>query len=73
MCIYSKEFDNFHRAEIYDHPCAEKKQPLKAGMASLHAAGNIKARTNGSLESSCVLENEIWPLTLLGRAFVNPI
>jgi len=44
-----------------------EEQPLKAGILSLHAGGQILPGARSFLEASCSLDQEIWPLAFLGH------
>ena len=42
------------------------KQPLKAGILSLHAGGQVKSGWS-DLKASCIMEQNLWPLAILGH------
>ena len=59
---YRKAMDNVGVTLFY----TTAKQPLKAGILSVHAGGRIKSGSS-LLKASCVMEQSLWPLFALGH------
>ena len=59
---YKKAMDNIGVTLFY----TRIKQPLKAGILSLHAGGQVKSGLS-DLKASCVMDQSLWPLAILGH------